>query len=196
MHRGVAPLPFGAANLDVVVICRRDEEGDALIRDLQHTRAQVRHLWPMPARLSEDADIVFCDLVPDLPDRIPWLPGEAKAALVVILPREPEPDFELLTHCAPAAVLHRPITAHATLTSMVLAHANFAYEQRLRSRIDKLDDTLRTMRTVERAKAILMARRNIGEDEAYQFMRRQAMRRRVSISSIANTILDTDDMLG
>lgn len=184
------------SNLDIVVACARDDAGDALVRDLQRTRARVRHVWPMPARLPDDADVVFCEFVPDLASRIPWVPGDPEAALVIILPREPWPDLDLLLHCAPDAVLHRPFTEQAAVTALLLARAHFTYEQRLRDRIGKLDETLRTIRCVERAKAILISRRNMREDEAYQFMRRQAMSRRVPISTIANAIVDTEEMLG
>ncbi|MBS0327308.1 MAG: ANTAR domain-containing protein [Proteobacteria bacterium] len=193
--RDTAP-PFEFSNLDVVAACERDEVGDGLIRDLQRTRARVRHVWPMPAHLPDDADVVFSEFAPDLASRIPWVPGDPKAALVVILPREPSPDLELLFNCAPDAVLHRPFTGQAVVTSLMLARAHFNYERRLRSRIGKLDETLRTIRCVERAKAILISRRNMREDEAYQFMRRQAMSRRVPISTIANAIVDTEEMLG
>lgn len=191
-----AALPFELSKLDIVVTCERDDGGDVLLKDLQRTRARVRHVWPVPARLPDDTDVIFCDFAPDLAGRIPWVPGDPSAALVIILPRGPDADLELLCHCAPDAVLHRPFTSQATLTSLVLARAQFAYEKRLRGRIGKLDETLRTIRSVERAKAILMSRRNIREDEAYQFMRRQAMSRRVPISAIANAIVDTEEMLG
>jgi len=191
-----AALPFEFSNLDIVVACERDDMGEALIRDLQRTRAGVRHVWPVPAHLPDDTDVVFCEFAPDLARRIPWVPGDAKAALVVILAREPSPDLDLLFHCAPDAVLHRPFTEQAAVTSLMLARAHFTYERRLRSRIGKLDETLRTIRCVERAKAILIARRNMREDEAYQFMRRQAMSRRVPIGSIASAIVDTEEMLG
>ena len=193
--RGAA-LPFELSNLDLVVAHERDDTGHVLIRTLQHTRARVRHVWPVPAQLPDDTDVIFCDLAPELANRIPWVPGNPKAALVMILAREPAPDLNLLFHCAPDAVLHCPFTEQAVVTSLVLAHAHFTYERRLRSRIGKLDETLRTMRCVERAKAILISRRNMREDEAYQFMRRQAMNRRVTISAIANAIVDTEDMLG
>lgn len=191
-----AALPFDLSSLDIVVASERDEMGDALIRDLEHTRARVRHVWPVPARLPDDTDVVFCDFAPDLASRIPWVPGDPKAALVVILARDSAADLDLLFHCAPDAVLHRPFTGQATLTSLVLARAHFTYERRLRGRIEKLDETLRTIRCVERAKAILISRRKMREDEAYQFMRRQAMSRRVPISTIANTIVDTEELLG
>jgi AmiR/NasT family two-component response regulator len=102
----------------------------------------------------------------------------------------------MLRNCAPDAVLHRPLTTHAVLSSLILARAHFTYNQRLRSRIEKLDETLRSIRSVERAKSILMAKRQMREDEAYQFMRRQAMTRRVPISAVAAAIVDSEEVLG
>lgn len=184
------------SRLDAIVLTRRDEDGELLIRELQRLRARVRHVWPMPDRLPEDTDVVYCDFGPGFADRIPWVPGEPKTTLVAIIPLAPRPDLAALRNSAPDAVLHKPFTTWAVLTSLVMARSQFLYAQRLRTRIDKLDENLRAMRSVERAKAILMAARNIREDEAYNFMRRQAMDRRVSISAIAATIVDSHEILG
>ncbi|RMD62888.1 MAG: ANTAR domain-containing protein [Alphaproteobacteria bacterium] len=183
------------SQLDIVVATRRDEYGEMLIRELQRTRAKVRHLWPLPDMLPSEADVVFCDLVAGLADRIPWIPGDPKAALIVITPQAPPPDIDAMVHCAPDAVLHRPFTTHAILTSLALARSHYLYGQRLRTRIEKLDETLRSMRAVERAKAILMNTRAMREDEAYHFLRRQAMSRRMSISAVAAAIVDANEIL-
>jgi AmiR/NasT family two-component response regulator len=81
------------------------------------------------------------------------------------------------------------------MTALVLARTRFSYEQRLRGRIDKLDETLRAIRSVERAKAILMSQQRIDEEAAYHFMRRQAMARRVSITAVAAAIVDAHEIL-
>ncbi|MGE0761378.1 MAG: ANTAR domain-containing response regulator [Pirellulaceae bacterium] len=189
-------LMMELGNLDLIVATRRDEDGELLIRELQRVRAKVRHLWPVPDRLPEDADVIFSDFVPGLADRIPWIPGEPKAALVTLIPLAPPPDLAALRDCAPDAVLHKPFTTYGILTSLVMARSHFLYEQRLRSRIEKLDENLRAMRSVERAKAILMNSRSLREDEAYNFLRRQAMARRVSISAVAAAIVDSHEILG
>ena len=189
-------LPSEIMNLDIVVALCRDEGCDLLVRELQRTRGRVRHVWPLPERMPEDTDVIFCDLMPGLPDRLPWLPGVPKAALVLTIPVTPPPDLELLRNCSPDAVLHRPFATHAVLASLVLAWTRFKYEQRLRGRIDKLDETIRTIHSVERAKAILMAKERISEEDAYHFMRRQAMTRRVSISAVAAAIVDSHEVLG
>jgi AmiR/NasT family two-component response regulator len=184
------------SSLEIVVVVRRDDEGDALARELLRTRSRVRRLWPMPTRLPEDADIIFCELVPELPQCLPWVPGEPLAALVAVTPAIQAPDLKLLRNCAPHAVLHRPFTPSAVVTSLALARAQFLYERRLRTRIDKLDETLRAFRSVERAKTILMQTRKLDEEEAYHFIRRQAMNRRISISAVAAAIVDSHDVLG
>jgi AmiR/NasT family two-component response regulator len=188
-------LPSEVVDLDIVVAARRDETTEPLSRVLQRARARVRQLWPLPGQLPEDADVIFCELAPGLPNRIPWIPGEPEAALVVMIPGAPPPDLELLRNCAPDAVIHRPYAAEAVMTALVLARTRFTYEQRLRGRIDKLDETLRAIRSVERAKAILMSQQRIGEEEAYHFMRRQAMARRVSITAVAAAIVDAHELL-
>ena len=190
-------LPSEAANLDIAVIAVRDASGELLIRELQRTRSRVRHLWPPPDPLPTDTDVIFCDLTPGLPTRLPWLPGEPKAALVLLVPPATAPlDLDLLRKCAPEAVLHRPFAAPAVLASLVLARSRFGYERRLRGRIERLDATLRSMRSVERAKAILMGARKMAEDEAYRLLRSQAMERRVSVGAVAAAIVDAHDLIG
>ncbi len=184
------------SSLEILVAVPRDDEGDTLSRELSRTRSCVRRVWPLPSRLPEAVDVMFCELVPELPQCLPWIPGQPAAALVVITAAVQMPPLKLLRDCAPHAVLHRPFTTGTVLTSLAVARAQFTYEQRLRSRIDKLDETLRAFRSVERAKSILMEKRKLDEEAAYHFMRRQAMSQRISIGAVAAAIIDSHDILG
>lgn len=183
-------LPAEITDICIVVVTERDGSGEGLIRELQRTRNRIRHIWPMPETLPTDADVIFCDLVSGLPARLPWLPGEPKAALVALISPGWRTDLDLLRKAAPEAVLHRPFSPAAILSSLILARSRFTYERRLRDRLEKLDATLRSMRNIERAKAILMKARNIDEDEAYGWLRAQAMRQRLPVSAVATKIVD------
>jgi AmiR/NasT family two-component response regulator len=191
---GARALPF--TGLDVAVIAKRDEHGEHLMRELQRTRAVVRHFWPMPEQIPVDHDVVFCEACPDLPKRLPWLPGSPGAALVLVLPAGRQLDLDVLQNCAPHSVIHLPAAAEVVLSALVVARSHFLYERRLRGRIEKLDDNLRTMRCVERAKAILIETKQLSEQDAYHFMRRTAMERRVSIGALAAMIVDSHELLG
>ncbi len=184
------------ANLETVVALRQDRDTEVLIRVLQRCRMRVRHLWPVLGRLPETAEVIFCELTNETPDLLPWMPGEPKGALVVVLNEGEVPDVDLLINSTADGVLSRPITPGAVLASVVLACSNFRYHQRLRWRISRLDESLRSMRTVERAKEILMRTRNLGEEEAYRFIRQQAMSRRVPLAVVAQAIIDSHEYLG
>lgn len=196
--RGQAFAPSSSKafwDLKVAVIADRDDDGERLVRELQRLRCVVHHEWPMPPQIPAQFDVVFCALSNDLPQRLPWIPGEPAAALVVVDRGEGALDLELLHNCAAHGVLHYPATARAIVASLALARGHFLYEKRLRGRIDKLDESLRTMRSVERAKSLLIRVKNISEEEAYNYLRRQAMERRVTIGAVANAIIDSYELL-
>ena len=182
------------SSLEIAVAVSRDEDAEMLARELSRTRSRVRRMWPL--RLPEAVDVIFCELTAELPQLLPWVPGQPQAALVVVTQAVQMPQLKLLRNCAPHAVLHQPFTTGTVLTSLAVARAQFLYEQRLRTRIDKLDETLRAFRSVERAKSILMEKRNLDEEEAYHFMRRQAMSQRVSVGAVAAAIVDSHGILG
>ena len=194
MRGDAAERDGGLAALDIVVAVARDESGQGLLRELQRTRARVRHLWPLAEPLPEDCDVVFCEASAEVARLVPWPPGQPTAALVMVV--SPNTDLDVLRRATPDAVLHRPFSAQAVLTGLMVAHANFTYASRLRQRIQKLDETSRTIRSVERAKTMLMQARKMREEEAYRFIRNQAMTRRISIGAFASAIVESGDALG
>ena len=77
-----------------------------------------------------------------------------------------------------------------------MARTQLRYEQRLRDKVDRLEDNLRSMRTVERAKTMLMSARGLSDEEAYKHIRSMAMARRMSVSSLAAAIVSSFEILG
>ncbi len=186
----------GVLDLDAVVIAAQDAETDALIRELQRHRARVRRIWPMPEKVPGDTDVILVDYAEGLIDRLPWMPGEARSAVVVLAGAARDPAPERLLDCTPDAVLYRPWRPEQVVATVLVAHRQFDYTRRLRERIDRLDENLRTIRHVERAKGILMSTRGMSEDDAYRFLRRQAMDRRTTVNAIAAAVIDSFELLG
>jgi len=183
------------ANLSIAVVTKRDDHGEHLIREIQKTRAKVQHIWPMPEDIPTDFDVVFCELVDDLPARFKGMPGEVSVAFVVVIPAHGNLNQTALENSAPHAVVHLPCRPEEVLASMVIARSHYQYERRLRQRIEKLDENLRSMKTIERAKIIMMQSKNINEEAAYKELRLRAMQRRVSIGVLASAIVDSQDLL-
>lgn len=193
--RRAAPPETPYAHLSVTAMVPRDADGEGLLRHLQKTRAQVRHVWPMGGDIPTEGDVLFCQLSEDLPGRLPWLPGKPPMALVIVLPAREPLDAAALRNCAPHGVLQLPVGGAIVEAVLGLAREQFLYAGRMQRRIEKLDENLRNIRNVERAKAILIGSRRLNEEEAYAFLRRKAMERRVSIGALASLIVDSEDLL-
>jgi AmiR/NasT family two-component response regulator len=184
------------ANLNITVCAEPGAEREQLVRELQRTRAAVIGQWPMPRTLSVEPDVLFCEFASDLVARLPWNPGEPRCALVILLPQSGSYDPDAVYKCSPGAVLYRPFQPRAILTALMLAHGQFQYEKRLKTRIERLDETLRLLREVEQAKRILMEREQLSEKDAYDRMRSLAMKRRTTVAQLAAQIVDSAAPLG
>lgn len=178
--------------LRVTLCCEPDARHNDYVRVLQRQRMEVTSIWPPPpGRLSADMDILVCEYFPEMNDLIPWLPGEAKGALVVMLPQSGGYDDGKLIACAPQGVLQRPFSDNLIATTVKVAWSQHRYDKRLLDRVDKLDENVRSLRDVERAKMIIMAEKNIDPDAAYRHLRDTAMNQQMSVSSLASSIVQT-----
>lgn len=183
------------SRLRMLAVCEADDDGQTLLRHLQRTRAAVRHQWPAPDRIGENTDVLFCEYGPGLGSRLAWMPGEAEAALIVLLPQNGRFDFNELQVACPNAVLHRPYQPSAIDAALMIAHDQFAFFKRQKSRITRMEENVRAMRDIEKAKQLIMTRDRIGEAEAFRILRDMAMKKRMTVASIASKLVDTSDSL-
>jgi AmiR/NasT family two-component response regulator len=182
--------------LNVLVAHPRDQDGELIIRHLQRTSGRVMHAWPPPSELPDGTDVVFLLVEERTTADTPWLAGTPAAAIVAVIGRDTPAVFGLLTNCSPQAVIVKPADRLEILTNLILAHNNFRYERRLLAKVSKLEETLRSIRKVEKAKAILMRTRHIEEPDAYEYLRSQAMKKRVPITVVAAAVIDAHEVLG
>jgi AmiR/NasT family two-component response regulator len=184
------------SRLTITLVCDLDEQGQFLMRELQRTRAHVKQRWPVPERIGGETDIVVCEYLPDLSGRFAWMPGEATAASIVLLPQAGQYDMRMLQSSLPDAIIHRPYLSHSILTALVIGWDHFSFARRQRSRIARLDENVRSLRDIERAKLIIMAEKNISEYKAFNVLRDMAMERRVTIAALAASLVDSKHSVG
>ena len=199
MSKVEIPAKPGSASLaefEIVVAVAPESGADQLVRDLQRARAKVRRLWPMPDKLPSDADVLVVEFSDRLTDLLPWTPGESRSAVVVVIGPNRAPDPARLCETTPEAVIYMPAQTETIAGVVALARSQFDYTRRLRDRIERLDENLRTIRNVERAKAILISTRGMNDEVAYKFLRSQAMDRRTTVNAIATAIIDSFELLG
>jgi AmiR/NasT family two-component response regulator len=173
----------------VLVVHPADQDGEVLVRQLRRIGCQVRTVWPPPANLPEDLDAVFLLVERAGSEALPWCVGEADPVLIAVMEYENPTLLKGLLDSGAVAVVNKPIRATGLLSTLVLARAMGAYDRRMQVKIRKLEDQLRSRRAIERATRLVMKLKGLNEADAYELMRRQATRARLSLGDVATRIL-------
>jgi two-component system, response regulator PdtaR len=170
------------------------------LSNLGYTVVGVAHTGAEAVRLCSQLspDIVIMDM------QMPELGGDAAA--VQIAKQHPTPVIMLTAYSDPEnirkaessgalAYLIKPVNPEELPPTIDVAIARFREMQSLREKVDELQETIDARKVIERAKGILMKRRTIGGDEAYELMKQWAAERQRKVKDIAQAIVDAESLL-
>jgi AmiR/NasT family two-component response regulator len=115
---------------------------------------------------------------------------------VIILTAHGHPN--LVDQAVQDGVVHyllKPVTSPSLHAAIQVAVARAHEIKALRENVATLELTLRERKLIERAKGILMTRRNMSEPEAFRFLQRQSQDRRMPMAKLAESIVQADELL-
>jgi len=115
---------------------------------------------------------------------------------VIILTAHGHPN--LIDQAVEDGVLYyllKPVTSPSLHAALQVAVARAREMKALRENVNTLELTLRERKLIERAKGILMSRRNLPEAEAFRLLQRQSQDRRMPMAKLAESIVQADELL-
>ncbi|WP_046351491.1 ANTAR domain-containing response regulator [Janthinobacterium sp. B9-8] len=80
--------------------------------------------------------------------------------------------------------------------AVMMAFAQFEQSKALQQRISLLEQQLADRKVIDQAKGLLMDKRRLSEGEAYETLRRQAMKQGMKLGDVARQVLAMADLLG
>ena len=161
----------------------------AVVHDGQHAVEVCRRSIP---------DVVLMDI------EMPGLDGLSAARQIVRDPGTPviiltaHGHANLIDQAVEDGVLYyllKPVTSASLHAALQLAVARAREIKALRDSVEALELTLRERKLVERAKGILMTRRNLSEADAFRLLQRQSQDRRMPMAKLAESIVQADELL-
>jgi len=153
-------------------------------------------VWPPPPTIPHDIDTVFQLVESSEEPAFPASPNEHPLTLVAIVDYENPTILKRLLDSNAHGVVNKPIRSFGILSSLVLARSLRGYTRRLEGKVQKLEETLKARRDVDKAVKVLVGLKKIGEVEAYELIRQQATQRRLTMAEIAVSIINAQEMLG
>ncbi len=196
--QGQGAVLKGIRELFVMVVHPADGEGSALAEHLRRIGCHAEGLWPPPARLPPEADMVLVAMQLEYRDQIKKMlsgirpPGPTVLAVVDY---ENPTMLQMVLDSGAFAVIGKPIRPFGLLTNLVLARTLWMQRAEAEARVNKAERRLAGLRKIGKAKSILMETRGIGEDEAYASIRDQAMAKRTTMEEIAVAIINAHQLL-
>ena len=191
------PAP-SADGLRVLVV-----EDEALIRlDLTEMLTEEGYVVAGEAADGEQAIELARSLRPDLvimDVKMPKVDGIAAAASivgeriapVVMLTAFSQRDLiEQARDAGAMAYLVKPFARHELVPAIELGVSRFAERKALEDEVATLTERLETRKLVDRAKGLLMTRRQMSEPDAFRWIQRTAMDRRTTMKAVAEAVVD------
>lgn len=179
-------------NLSVVVLHPMDEEGIALTDHLRRIGCMPQLVWPVPEQLPKGTNIVLVAIVDDQREALRRLfrnmVNPAPTILAIVSYENPA-TLQLVLESGAMAVIGRPIKPFGLLTNLAIARNIWSQTQSLARDARRYKRKVKGEQAVSRAKTILMASRNIDEDQAHRELRAEAMSRRIAIEAVAQEII-------
>ena len=179
--------------LRVHVMHPPDAESSAMVEHLGRIGCIAMVVWPLPTQLPDNTDLVLLAIEHDsgeLLRRLFGQQGRPQPTVIGIVGYENPSTLQVVLEIGAHAVIERPIRPFGLLTQLVIARSLWLRQQDDGQKVQKLARRLTNVRTVQRARLILMADQQLSEEQAYQTIRRRAMAKRVPIEEVAMVIIN------
>ena len=179
--------------LRVLVIHPQDGEAHIVLDHLQRIGCRVEQCWPVPTHLPEGVDVVL--LAVELSQRastqalVESLSEQAPPIIAVVGYENPS-MLQLVLETQPAAVIERPLRPFGLLTQLLMARAAWRARIDMLAELRKLQSRQPAVSKIAMAKALLMARYRLGENDAHRRLQREAMASRSSMEVVAQRIIE------
>ena len=172
--------------LRALVVMAPDSGRDMLERTLRKLGLEVTVARALPATVGAPApfDIIFFD-ADDWGEAAPGDACLADLPLVALIGSEaPSRLARVIQHRAASHIL-KPVRSSGIFTALLLAMNEHAVRMRHKQEVQALTRRLAGRRVVTRAVMQLVTGCGLSEDDAYEWLRREAMQRRIPMEDMA-----------
>lgn len=173
------------------------ESADTEIRPVVHRIERIASLLPSVA--ATNPDVIVVDLREPSPERISLLTAAAtaiKRPIVAFVDHSDAASARKAIDAGVAAYVVDGLAKERIPALLTVAVARHHALRRLEAELERTQTALRERKLIERAKAILMQREGLSEQDAYALMRRTAMNQNRRIADLARVIVDAAELLG
>ena len=163
------------------------EEGFEVVAEVADGASAVRLTREL------NPDLVILDIKMPVMDGIQAaeeIAKERRAAILILTAFSQRDLVEKARRAGAMAYLVKPFQKHDLLPAVEIAAGRFRDMSGLEAEVDDLQGRLDARKIVEQAKGLLQEHEGLSEADAFRFIQRQAMERRVTMRDVAEQVIE------
>ncbi len=185
-------------DLSVIVVHPLDQDGKALLDQLNRIGCRTELVWPPTKTLPPGTDIVIAGVFFESQNELKAMLKKTKASsptVLAIVNYENPAMLQNVLELGAFAVISKPIREFGMLINLVVARSKWEESIQLAEKSVRLQKKIVAQKNIASAKEIIMELQSISESEAYRVLRSKAMAKRVSIEEMAVAVINANDLL-
>lgn len=173
------------------------EEG---LREAGHQRVTVIHEVRGVAKIIEaqEPDVVMIDIENpnrDMMEHLFQLTRSVSRPIAMFVDRSDAASIEAAVEAGVSAYVVDGLKKERVKPILDMAVSRFRAFSRLQRELHEARSALEERKLVERAKGLIMKARNMTEEEAFTLLRQTAMREKIKLSEVAQTVVTAAGLL-
>jgi len=187
--------------LRVLLVDSRRDRSATLVRAMEEAGHQVVARVTQPGDLHDsvrsiDPDVVIVDTESPSRDVLEGMQDLSVDRPIVMFVDDGDADsIRAAMRAGVAAYVVKGASPDRVKAVVDVAIARFEEHREMKAELHRVKATLADRKLVDRAKGILMERRNLSEEDAYAALRRMAMNRNSRISEVARSVIEMAELL-
>jgi len=176
-----------------LVLHRSDSNSETLIRQLESLGLTVRRKWSADDVSATGVDVVFFDADLGYDGLFAWPASRAPIPLIAVMGSEAPGRIEWTLAQGPSAYLTKPIGSTGVFSALAIAFRTFEKQQQLHKSLADLTRRVEARPVLFKAILVVMEGFGVDDAEAYQLLRTNSMKHRVSIEELSSLIVGSPD---
>lgn len=187
------PLP-NFRNVRALIAHPSSDNATVLVGQLERLGLKVMCRWPVDRLVPEAFDVLFFDADRGHDGQFSWSPGDAPVPMIALMGTEAPGRIEWTLSQWPSAYLVKPLQPNGIFSALAIAFHEFEHRRRLEQKVEELSARIRARPAVLKAITLVQGFMGVESQEAFDLLRTEAMRLRVSIETLCERIASSGSL--
>ena len=185
-------------NLQICLIHQGGHDAEEILNQIHRIGCRCDLIWSPTLETELAYDVIITELGVEHYTVLKSILKKRQGfdpTIIALVDYESPRTLEIMMEFDASAVLTKPVHNFGILATLVLARWNWQKIRKAEERVTKLEKRVAKQGLVVKAIAVVMKKRQISEQDAYNLIRSQAMSKRIAVVELCESLIAANEIL-